>query len=44
MGIISFQEQGKIKSELQPFKVELAQRNLDVLAKVPSRRSSIVRK
>jgi hypothetical protein len=32
----------KLKMELQPFKEELAKRNLDVLAKVATRRSSRV--
>jgi uncharacterized protein YaaN involved in tellurite resistance len=30
----------KLKEELQPFKEELAKRNLDMLAKVATRRSS----
>jgi uncharacterized protein YaaN involved in tellurite resistance len=34
----------KLKAELQPFKEELAKRNLDMLAKVATRRSSRIKR
>jgi hypothetical protein len=36
-------EIGKLKGELQPFKEEVEKRNLDMLAKVDTRRSTITK-
>jgi hypothetical protein len=42
---IAYQSQiRRLKMELQPFREELAKKNLDMLAKVATRRSSRVRK